>query len=91
MEQPSYLHSLLHKVTQSRSLRSNKGLKLSVPRVKTNNYGDTGFQLMYTCPMELSPPVPAFCDIGSDFSEAPQDTLVQHSISSIAVDISRFP
>jgi hypothetical protein len=34
-EQPSYLRDLLVEATPSRSLRSNKGLLLSVPRVKT--------------------------------------------------------
>jgi hypothetical protein len=34
--QPSYLYGVLNKATQSRSLRSNKGLKLFVPRVRTN-------------------------------------------------------
>ena len=35
-EQPSYMHDLLKKLTKRRSLRSNKGLMLCIPRVKTN-------------------------------------------------------
>ena len=35
-KQPVYLHSLLATSLPSRSLRSNKGITLSVPRVKTN-------------------------------------------------------
>ena len=35
LELPSYLHTLLPKAIPSRSLRSNKGLRLTVPRVKT--------------------------------------------------------
>ena len=35
LELPTYLHSLLSKAIPSRSLRSNKGLLLGVPKVKT--------------------------------------------------------
>lgn len=35
LELPTYLHSLLSKAIPSRSLRSNKGLLLAVPKVKT--------------------------------------------------------
>jgi hypothetical protein len=34
--QPSYLCDILNKSIQSRSLRSNKGLRLLIPRVRTN-------------------------------------------------------
>jgi hypothetical protein len=56
-EQPSYLHNLLNKVTQSRSLRSNKGLKLSIPRVKTKmgsrSFGSCAPALWNSLPLSL--------------------------------------
>ena len=40
-KQPVYLHSILAISLPSRSLRSNKGISMSVPRVKTNT--DAGY------------------------------------------------
>ncbi len=44
-EQPSYLHDMLVRATPSRSLRSNKGLLLSVPKVKSK----TGSRAFSSC------------------------------------------
>jgi hypothetical protein len=44
-EQPSYLHDLLPRAQPCRSLRTNKGLLLSIPRVKTK----TGSRAFGSC------------------------------------------
>ena len=48
-KQPVYLHSLLATLLPSHSLRSNKGISLSVPRVKTN----TGTRTFHSCAPSL--------------------------------------
>ena len=44
-EQPVYLHSLIATSLPSRSLRSNRGITLSIPRIKTN----TGAKAFSSC------------------------------------------
>ena len=48
-EQPVYLHSMLAASLPSHSLRSNKGISLSVPKVKTN----TGARAFHACDLSL--------------------------------------
>ena len=48
-QQPSYLHNLLNKVTHTRSLRSNSGQLLAVPRVKSK----TGSRAFCVCAPSL--------------------------------------
>ena len=48
-EQPVYLHSLIAISLPSRSLRSNRGITLSVPRIKTN----TGARALSSCASSL--------------------------------------
>ena len=48
-KQPVYLHSMLAASLPSHSLRSNKGISLSVPRVKTNS----GARAFHSCAPSL--------------------------------------
>ena len=52
-EQPVYLRSLIATSLPSRSLRSNRGITLSIPRIKTNTDAKV-LQLM--CPFSLEQP-----------------------------------
>ena len=54
-KQPVYFHSMLAASLASHSLRSNKGISLSVPRVKTN----TGTRPFHSCAPSLwnNPPL----------------------------------
>ena len=48
-EQPVYLRSLIATFLPSRSLRSNRGITLSIPRIKTN----TGVRAFSSCALSL--------------------------------------
>ena len=49
-EQPVYLHSLIATSLPSRSLRLNRGITLSVPRIRTNWH--KGLQLLHSFSLE---------------------------------------
>ena len=81
-KQPVYLHSMLVASLPSHSLRSNKGITLSVPRVKTNT-GTRAFHSRAPSLMEQPAGVCPFSHFSCYIQETSKDTFPRLGLSPI--------
>ena len=80
-KQPVYLHATLATSLPSRSLRSNKGISLSVPRVKPIQ----SISLLRTFSLEQPATVCPFSHFSCCLQETSEDTSVWPSFSPIVI------
>ena len=89
-KQPVYLHSTLAASLPSHSLRSNKGISLLVPRVKTNS-GARAFRSCAPFSLEQPATVCPFNRFTCCLQETSEDTSVSPSLSHIVISMPDDP